>query len=190
MTSFRGPTPTHDEPPDTEPAPAPRAIVDRIHTPILEAQLFDVIRLGHLLAFGETCPLLRACVTWAQLCEEHGRGPTAGIWCFNLGNQDATPDWEGPIFGLTADEVIHGVREPRHKMLRAYETVEQGATGYWTRLEDAYADALPLFDKGDGDGAARALKRLGYYTGPVEDYARGMRLMTAEALKRFGEGEA
>jgi hypothetical protein len=175
--------PPHLYPPD----PYHGRVVERVLTPVGEVELYTLAREGHVLAFGVGADFGTGLVAWAHLCLEHARGKA--VHNNNFGNQAATPAWTGPVAWLRAPELIGGVRSMHTQPLRAYDSPEQGARGYWLRLAEGYPSALATYESGDGDRVARALKVARYYTEDVEVVARGMRLLVAEGRRRFGMGE-
>ncbi len=169
-----------DIPPTPRTGPGP--IVDRVRTRMTEREIAVALDLGHVGAFNVSASQMRLSVAWAMVCQETGRGQY--LWGFNIGNVDATKDWPGDRFELTADEIIGGKRVQRTKLLRSYQGAYAGAVGWWRVMAERYGGALPFFDAGDGDGAARKLSALRYFTGNVEEYARALRLMSVEFMSR------
>lgn len=147
-----------------------RVELPRARTPLERSELVAALRAGHERAVGEVPSEPRAQVAMAQLLVEHGADLHA-IWTFNLGNLQAPTEWPRPWFVMTATEIIRG--KPTWVKSRWVAAVDpaEGAELYWRRLAERYAGALPFFDAGDPAGAARALKRTGYYTGDAEAYA-------------------
>ncbi len=162
-------------------------IVERVRTRMTEREIAVALDLGHVGAFNVSASQMRLSVAWALVCQETGRGQS--VWNYSLGNVDATKDWTGDRFELTADEIIGGKRVQRTKLLRSYQGAYAGAVGWWRIMAERYGAALPFFDAGDGDGAARKLSTLRYFTGNAEEYARALRLMSVEFMsKRKGGG--
>jgi hypothetical protein len=121
-----------------------------------------------------------------MICEETGRGEF--LHNNNFGNVDAGPDWLGPIFYLTADEGHGPTLHRMRKALRSYDRPFAGALGWWEFMAAHYAGALVAFDTGDAQKAVDALhgvNGLGYFTGDRVAYARALRLMAAEYLRRL-----
>lgn len=148
--------------------------VPRLRTPLTRDSMRTALVVGHLQAFGVVPSPERLACALAQLCEEHGNG--VDVWNFDLGNVDATPDWTGDVFELTANEVLAGHVVLVTKALRAYSTAAAGAVGYWNFLlgEARFAVAVLAFDAGDPAGAARGLKAGRWFTGNEVDYERAM----------------
>lgn len=170
---------------DTEP-PTQGGIVDRLATRMSEREIAVALDLGHVAAFGVSASPARLSVAWAMVCQETARGKA--LWAFNFGNVDATADWHGERFSLTADEGYGASTRAQTKFLRAYPDAFSGAIGWWHFMAAHYAAALVAFDAGDGVSAARALKSKGYFTGDEAAYARALRLMAAEYLSKVKEG--
>ncbi|AKU96991.1 hypothetical protein AKJ09_03655 [Labilithrix luteola] len=125
---------------------------------------------------------------WAQYALETGRG--AACWNNNIGNvKHAAGDGFNYIMLPNTWEVVNGVRvtfQPPHPAtwFRAFDTLESAMTEHLRLLkEKRYASSWPAIEAGDPDGFARALKAKGYYTAPVEDYAKGLRTFHAEFMR-------
>lgn len=157
-------------------------IVDRVRTRMTEREIAVALDLGHVGAFNVSASQMRLSVAWALVCQETARGTS--LFNFNIGNVDATQDWPGDRFSLTADEGHGASKRPMTKFLRSYQGAYAGAVGWWRVMADRYSGAFPFFDAGDGDGAARKLKECKYFTGDVEAYARALRLMSVEYMSR------
>jgi flagellum-specific peptidoglycan hydrolase FlgJ len=145
---------------------------------------------GHLVALGVEASLERIAVALAMLCEEHANGDA--VWCHNLGNVDATPDWQGDVFELRAREVIGGRDVMRTKLLRAYPDATAGAAGFWCFLDaPRFRGVLVAMDMGNAAWAAHDLKRGGWYTGSEADYAAAMVAIYRATIAMVSEvGEA
>jgi hypothetical protein len=165
--------------------PAGREVACK-HTPCNDVELLAILRAGHVLAFGVEPSYERLGMAWAMACLENARG--RATYCGCIGNQDETADWTGSIFSFTAPEVIAGARVERRKILRAYDTLEAGAAGYWRRLAEGYGGALELFDTGDGGRVARKLKSLRYFTDDVEKYVAAIVSLVREYHHRWPPG--
>jgi hypothetical protein len=116
-------------------------------------------------------------VLWAQWALETGRGGS----CFNnnLGNIKYSGD--GDWMWLDTFEYINGARVNMPDKFRAFLTLAAGAFDYLHFLcRPAYSLPWAHVLAGDADGFARALRVKGYYTAPVEDYAKGLRSLAAE----------
>jgi flagellum-specific peptidoglycan hydrolase FlgJ len=159
-------------------------IVPRARTPLTREGMRDALQAGHHQAFGMPANRERETCALAQWCLECANG--SAIHCWNAANVDATPDWTGDTFYLTAAERIGADNRFYTKQLRAYESAEDGAADYWRFLRDRFAGALGTldvfaqFDAGDPVGAAHALKAARYYTGNEHDYAHAMAAIYAE----------
>jgi hypothetical protein len=166
--------------------PRRRRAIPKVRTPAKAEDAWQVLAKGYERVFGRVANPLAVRVALAQLQEEHGV-ELANIFVFNLGNQDAVEPWEGPFFCLTALEEVAQGRQNRTKALRAYASLQEGAEGYWRRLVESYAGALPAFERGDPGAAAEELKALRYFTGSLPDYKRAM-VDRYRALERLGLG--
>ncbi len=96
------------------------------------------------------------------------------MYNFNFGGiKGASPD------GLTAryktTEFLGGRRTKLVDGFRAYGSLDDGARDYLLFLQGRYGKAYAKAQDGDVDGFSRALKQSGYYTAPVDTYARAMR---------------
>ncbi len=160
--------------------------IPRLRTPLDHLALRRALCAGHLAATGEEPSDNRLGCAWAMLVEEHGAGPRAAEWNNDLGNIDAGPGWTGDVFALTADEVIGGVRRSVTKLLRAFDTAEDGAADYWRFLSaPRFAPVLAAFDAGDPAGAAHALSAAHYFTGSAVAYAAAMSALFLEYHRRW-----
>jgi hypothetical protein len=121
-------------------------------------------------------------VLWAQWALETGRGRSC--WNNNLGNIKHVPGDGRDWMWLDTFEFINGQRVDMPDKFRAFATLADGAFDYLQFLSrPAYALPWSFVLAGDGDGFARALKAKGYYTAPVEDYARNIRSLAAEYMR-------
>ncbi len=166
-------------------APAVTRIVDRLATRMTEREIAVALDLGHVAAFGVSPSRERLSVAWAMVCHETGRGQV-GLYCFNIANVDATEDWTGDIFSLTANEGSGATTHAMTKWLRAYPDAYSGAVGWWQFMAREYAAALTVFDTGDGERSAESLRR--YFTGDMAALKRELRLLSSEFLKRRKDG--
>lgn len=158
--------------------------VARVQTPLDEACLSDVLKVGHHRAFGEDPTPLRLSVAWAQCALEHARG--SAIWNGNIGNITAAPSWTGDYYVLHVEEQVSpGVWRPFDSHFRAWSCPEEGAEDYWKLLSSKFASVLPFFDKGDAAGAATQLHNLRYFTADVAPYARSMRLLAEDWFRKL-----
>lgn len=178
-----------EDPVTVEPPPTLRTggIVDRLATRMSEREIAVALDLGHVAAFNVSATPARLSVANAHVWQETGRGQR-GLYNFNFLNGDWLPGDPEARFPLVADEGYGAMTHSMRKFLRAYPDAFSGAVGYWRTMAKQYPSALPLFDAGDGDGAAREMKRLGFFSGNVEVYARALRLMAAEYLERVKKG--
>lgn len=168
-----------------EGAPASRE-VPKVATPLTEAQLVDVLRAGHVIAFGaEPSPERLACA-WAQNALEHARG--RAVYCHNIGNITTGSGWHGSYYVIRVQERIQKAPDIWREIdmrFRAHESPKAGAADYWSFLSGRYAAVFPLFDAGDAAGAAMRLGALNYYTAHEDQYARSMASLYREARERL-----
>jgi hypothetical protein len=160
-------------------------IVLTARTPIELADLPDIVVAGYAATFGDVAPS-DACrrIAIAHLVLEHGRwdhnpaGPLWGVYCFNLGNQDATgtdlvpsPD-ESPVALFRTVPECEGTscqRRVQH-IRRAFAGAQEGAAAYWQRLADAYPEAVAAAAAGDAPAFVAGLRQRGYFTGSPVAY--------------------
>ncbi len=127
---------------------------------------------------------------------------TSGVHCFNwnLGNVKVTQsqvDADVPWIDLPGTwEVIAGKRvvlpegHPGRRF-RAFDALEEAMVDHLRMLrERKFKNAWPAVLAGDPDLFARELKSKGYYTAPVEDYARLMRNAHAAFMRSDAYGKA
>lgn len=167
-------------------APAVGIVVPKLATRMSESEIVTALDLGHVAAFGVSPSEARMSVANAHVWQETTRG--AHVWNFNMLNGDWLPGDPSDRFLLVADEGYGADAHSMRKYLRAFPDAFSGAVGYWQTMAGRYAAALPYFDAGDGDGAARELKLLRFFTGDVEIYARALRLMAAEWIGKRRDG--
>ena len=173
-------------------------IVDTVRTPIDLADLPGIVAAGYEAAFGEACPDGARWIALAQLLVEHGRkdhnpnGPLWAVYCFNLGNQDATgaslhpsptdspvalfrtvPECEGSTCGRTVQHIR-----------RSYDTPDEGAAAYWLRLADGYPRALDGMRAGDVEAFLAGLVAGRYFTGSQAQYLALVHALVHEAERR------
>lgn len=160
--------------------------VPRLVTRLSESEIATVLDLGHVAAFNVSPSPARLSLAWALVCHENARGEA--IHNFDIGNVDATDEWYGDVMSLTADEGEGASVHKQTKWLRAYPDAFSGAVGWWRFMADHHETALAAFDSGDGERSADALKRSGYFTGPLVAYRRELRLLAAEFVRRRADG--
>jgi hypothetical protein len=161
-------------------------IVPHVLTPIRLAELPRILDGGFHSTIG-TCPGPDvAALAWAHLVLEHGReaGDLRGVWCFNLGNIDAT--WEDRSDPSVA--VFHTVPECEGPACtwhathtrRAFESAEDGAAYYWRALRERFPDAF--YSMSGGVLPFVSALRLGkYFTGDPAAYGRTLSALVSEA---------
>lgn len=175
---------------DWEPAEGVDALYDGAEVPLLRTELDDItavdtLAAGYVMAFGASPSRETLAVAWAHWCHETGRGKV-GMWNWNFGNQDVTPEYTGDYFELKAKEVKPGGDTYSiFKKLRAYKDAASGAKGYWERMLHGYPRSLAAFGSGDGNEAAMALKSERYYTGSLPEYIAALASLVREFHRRF-----
>jgi hypothetical protein len=171
-------------------------IVATTRTPIDLADLPGIVCAGYVAVFDGTAPS-DACrrIAIAQLVLEHGRrdgnpaGPLWGVYCWNLGNQDAiaadlapSPDDSPTTLFRTVPE-CEGTACQRHAqhIRRAFASAPEGAAGYWRRLSNGFPEAAAAAQAGDVAAFVAGLRQRRYFTGAPAAY-----LGTMSALVREG----
>ncbi len=115
---------------------------------------------------------------WAQYALETGRG--AFCWGNNIGNVKYTAGHDYQMLNGTW-EIVNGKRvvfTPPHRAtwFNAYDSLDDAMMEHLRLLKQGrYASSWPAIEAGLPGEFAVALKQRGYYTAPVEDYARGLR---------------
>jgi hypothetical protein len=123
---------------------------------------------------------------WAQYALETGRG--AFCWCHNIGNVKWTPGHDRMMLRGTW-EIVSGKRvvfEPPDPQtwFNAYASLDDAMAEHLRLLrEKRYASSWGAIERGDPTAFATQLKARGYFTAPLEDYARGLRSMLAEFVR-------
>lgn len=130
---------------------------------------------------------------WAQYALETGKG--AFCWNNNIGNVKWSAGHDYMMLRGTW-EIVGGKRvvfEPPHRAtwFNAYESLDDSMMGHLRLLkEQRYASCWPAIEAGDPGEFAVRLKAKGYYTAPVEDYARGLRAFHQEFMRATAFEEA
>jgi len=137
-------------------------------TPVAPIELVDLLRDGHVKEFKRAPGRTRLSMAWAQVGLESGRG--AQVYNLNLGNI-------GPSRYRDHAWYFHapGAR------YRAFDDLSEASRAYW-RVIARCSSAMRSFDDGDPIGAARALKRCGYYGAPGLTYEAGLQSLFYEAI--------
>lgn len=155
-------------------------------TPLDEADAIRAFADGWSVALRQDPSPRQLAIVVAHVILENAAGFRAlHWWCF--GNVKASPKWPGKYCMYRCNEVIDGVVrwfDPPHPQtwFRAYDSAAEGAEAHVRFLaEDSdhdgknyYAPAWERLLAGDADGFVRALSRLGYFTGPVDAYAKAV----------------
>lgn len=137
-------------------------------------------------------------VLWAQYALETGRG--SACWNCNIGNVKATPAQVAagvPYFMLPNTwEIIGGKKvifqppDPQ-TFFRHFDTLAEAMAHHVAFLRGRrFRAAWPAVLAGDPVAFAHELKRLGYYTGSADAYARSMRALHAEWMKAIDYHES
>jgi hypothetical protein len=121
----------------------------------------------------------------AQIWLETGR--LKSCFNFNLGNVRDLPGDGFDYVLLWTWEILNGQRWEGYGAFRAHESLEEGACEHLKFLTDfvrrpKYKRVWDTVMAGDASQYAHVLKAAGYYTAPEEDYARGIRSLSAEFL--------
>ncbi|MDI1478913.1 peptidoglycan-binding protein [Polyangium sp. y55x31] len=159
--------------------------VPKVATSLGEEELASVLEQGHHLALDASPSRNRLACAWAQVALENGRG--GAVWNNNLGNITAFGSWPGAYYVIRVAERVSrnpDVWKEIDMRFRAHADAIAGAADYWKVISKRYAAVLPFFDAGDAEGAAFELSRLGYYTAHADRYARAMRSLYQEFLRR------
>jgi flagellum-specific peptidoglycan hydrolase FlgJ len=134
--------------------------------------------------------LLRACpeiskkgaaILWAHFAGETGSGRYC--WNWNLGNVKWSKGCGLDYVSLAGVwEVINGQRvqipkEDPGSWFRAYPSLEAGMHAFVeSKRAGRWTSTWPFVEAGDPEGYAAELKRHGYFTAPLADYQRSMRM--------------
>ena len=155
-------------------------------TPITAAELASALVAAWRSLFAVMPARGSILVLMAQSAHETGKWKK-GLHCFNIGNVksrvDDGRDWT--MFRVRERENGKDVYyDPPHPAtrFRAFRTLAEGAIDHlgFLRGSKRYADAWGEIENGAPHGFAEALKAGGYYTDPVEVYARALGLFFAE----------
>ena len=155
-------------------------LVPRVITSVPLDTLPEYLDSAHHELKGFGLPTDAYAIAVAQLKLEHGirSDDLGGVWCFNFGNIDATPeDKESVPCFVTVAEHEDSERGPytaKH-IRRAYPDEIAGLVGYWEALTGRYVDAYLRLVNGDVDGFADRLRARGYYTAPERQYDLALR---------------
>ena len=130
---------------------------------------------------------------WAQYAHETGKG--AFCWNNNIGNVKYSPGHDYMMLRGTW-EIVAGKRvvfEPPHRAtwFNAYASLDEAMREHLQLLkEKRYASSWPAIEAGlPGEFAVR-LKTRGYYTAPVEEYARALRAHHQDYMRSNAYGGA
>jgi len=183
-------------------------VEDRV-TPLTEPEFIAAMARGYVMNMGaQASPECLSCLG-AQGFLESGRGKK--MRNFTPGNKKTPPRWDGLYAFVTCDEIFDAQTAHRAQQLGpctvtpwrggplqrvvlaaphpwsafcAYENAAEGCADYVQLLSgmERYRAAWHLAQKGDPDGFARALGHAGYFTAPVDVYARGVVSIAASLL--------
>lgn len=146
-------------------------------TKLSQQQFAEAMREGYKMAFGSDPTAEVLAGGWAQAILESGR--PVKLPNNNVGNIKATSGWVksgGPYFikrtGEYTSEGKYYIEEGTK--WRAYPTPAAGAAGYWKLIGGRYKKAISWMAAGDPTSASVALGLKGYYTAPIEPYAKSV----------------
>jgi hypothetical protein len=134
-----------------------RPVLTPIDPPALTALLFQ----AHLAELGAAPSRARVQMALAVIRWENGNGDK--VYLHNLGNLGAPPG--GPYYVDTGGYYA------------AFPDFLAAARAFWRHLDTHCARALRWFDASDIDESASALKRCGYFSAPLGQYAAGLRTL-------------
>jgi hypothetical protein len=161
-------------------------LVPKVASNPTEMEIALALRDGHVGAFGTPPSLDRLAIAWGQVCQETARGKALCGW--NMANLTCKQGSLHDYYTRTGTEYLQGDGKgaaTKTLCFRSFPSATVGAIAYWRSLADGYPEALALFDTGDGEAVAKALAKRHYFTAPIADYARALRLLSAEFKKRF-----
>jgi hypothetical protein len=73
---------------------------------------------------------------------------------------------------------------------RAFDSLDAGVDAHFALLQGKFRGAWPALEGGDAHAFVAALRRAGYFTGPLEAYQRGVAARQRDIMKRLGCAEA
>jgi hypothetical protein len=116
-------------------------------------------------------------VLTAQVSHETARGQA--MYNHNFGGiKGAGPG--GATARYQTREILGGEEHHLVDGFRAYRSVDEGALDYVQTLRTRYPSAVAAAARGDVDGFASALKKSGYFTAHLSDYAASLRALVHE----------
>ncbi len=147
-------------------------------TPVSFAELRDALAEAHELQLGGLPSPARLRLAWSMV--NHETDQTRSMWNHNVGNIACTRGWPR----CHALKVRDPTREP--VLYRSYDSLVAGAADWWRLLAARYPHALLEFDQGDAHGAARELKKKGYFGQAAPVYAIGLERHALVYDRAFG----
>ncbi len=150
----------------------PKRVVRALRTSTHPSDYREALGRAHKELTGREAPAAMLDVLTAHVSHETASGDK--MYNYNFGGIKGTsPD------GLTAryktHEFFRGKKTRIVDGFRAYRTLDDGARDYLTFLQGRYGEAYAKAEAGDVNGFSHALKKRGYYTAPVDTYARAVR---------------
>jgi hypothetical protein len=115
-------------------------------------------------------PLLDAMT--AQACLETASGTS--MYNYNFGGIKGAAPGGGTVHLLTRECLPNGAAVQIRDGFRAYGSLDDGARDYVRLLEGRFGGAVAAAESGTLRDFAHELKRAGYFTAPVEEYARAL----------------
>jgi hypothetical protein len=160
-------------------------LVNMNKTTCTQSEMIEGFVKGWIKAFGTKPEKKSIGVLFSQNALE--TGSTKSMWNFNVGNVKFVPsanpadDDDKSYFMLSNTwEIIGGKKiifQPPHRAtwFRSFDSLEEGIADHLNFLKNTrYKKSWAAVEAGDPDQFARLLKSQGYYTAPVEDYAKAM----------------
>lgn len=152
-------------------------LVEPERTPATTLEALQALSDAWLAVTGERPPGMTLFVLLAQSCLETG-------WWRKLNNHNVGGVKCTAGVPVCAEYLTHEVFDGVDKVLvqrfRAYASLAEGFEDFVGLLRRRYGSALEHARMGDAGAYARELKRLKYYTGSVDDYARNVASLTRE----------
>lgn len=133
-------------------------------TPLTDQALAEALAAAYIQVTGEAPDYNTLGLAWAMV--QHETGHTMSMWNHNVGNIKKTSSWTGDYHKLP-------VNEP-NPYFRSYPSAAAGSADYWRLMRRRYSRALVAFKAGDPLDAAKQLRAKGYFTAPVDLYAKAL----------------
>lgn len=167
-------------------------LVPTVKTPVTPVGFARALLKVWPEATREACGVL-----YAQYAVETGAG--AACWNWNLGNVKYTRGWGGDYVALVRnreyDEKTQSYYETAKadpsSWFRAYPSFEAGMRAFvLSKTTGQWKSTKPFIERGDHAGYSAELKRLRYYTAPLDAYQAGMRTWFGRWMKMGAWEEA